>query len=115
MRNFFFDENGYPRFKNTGRLVHRVVAAGMFGKKVLRGMVVHHIDGVKTNFRKGNLQPLTRSAHALLHVRQRKLVGILSKSKKFGLPVVALAILIASVGSFLRIASKKDNGNDSPL
>lgn len=71
MNNKYIDPKGYPRWKNTGILVHRVVAANKVGGKIFRGMVVHHIDGNKRNFRKNNLWIMSRSAHARLHARQR--------------------------------------------
>jgi len=67
MNNKFIDENGYPRWKDSKGLVHRTVAANMVGGWIFPGMVVHHIDGNKRNFRKNNLWIMSRSAHARLH------------------------------------------------
>ena len=72
MNNKYIDKKGYPRWKNTGWLVHRTVAANKVGGRIFPGMVVHHIDGNKRNFRKSNLWIMSRSAHARLHARQRK-------------------------------------------
>ena len=50
------DSHGYPRFKDSGELVHRKVAAKKLGGPIYRGRVVHHRDGDKMNFRPSNLE-----------------------------------------------------------
>ncbi len=72
MGNFYYDEKGYPRWKNTKKLVHRTVAENKVGGKIFKGMVVHHRDGNKKNFRKSNLVIMGRSNHSRLHIRKRK-------------------------------------------
>ena len=69
---FFKDKKGYPRFKKSGRLVHRVVASNKVRGKIGRGRVVHHKDGDKSNFRKSNLLIMSRGAHSRLHSRKRR-------------------------------------------
>ena len=69
---FFYDKKGYPRWRDSKKLVHRTVAARMVGGKIFKGWVVHHKDGNKKNFRKSNLLVMTRSAHAKLHARKRR-------------------------------------------
>lgn len=71
MNRFYIDKKGYPRWNDTGILVHRVVARNMLGDQIPPGMVVHHIDGNKRNFRKNNLALMSRSAHMRLHLRER--------------------------------------------
>lgn len=71
MYSFYIDKKGYPRWKNSRKLVHRTVAANKVGGTIFSGMVVHHIDGNKRNFRKNNLWIMTRSAHAKLHAKCR--------------------------------------------
>jgi hypothetical protein len=68
---FYIDRKGYPRWKDSRKLVHRTVAANKVGGSIFSGMVVHHRDGNKRNFRKSNLQIMTRSAHSRLHAIQR--------------------------------------------
>lgn len=65
--NMFIDKKGYPRFKNSGKLVHRAVAKNKVGGRIFQGYDVHHIDGNKMNFRKSNLQLLPHSKHSKLH------------------------------------------------
>jgi hypothetical protein len=72
---FFYDKKGYPRWRDSKKLVHRTVAANMVGGRIWGGWVVHHKDGNKKNFRKNNLVIMTRSAHAKLHARQRRAKG----------------------------------------
>ncbi len=71
--SFYIDKKGYPRWKRDGRLVHRTVAANKVGGNIFPGMVVHHIDGNKMNFRKNNLWIMSRSAHSRLHALERML------------------------------------------
>ena len=66
------DKKGYPRWKDTGRLVHRDVAKKMIGGPIGKGRVVHHKDGNKSNFRKSNLVVMNRSAHSTLHAKKRR-------------------------------------------
>jgi len=68
MKLTYIDKNGYPRWINSGGLVHRAVAKNLLGETIPNGMVVHHIDGNKQNFRKSNLAIMTRAAHYKLHV-----------------------------------------------
>jgi len=67
MYRFYIDKKGYPRWKDTHLLVHRTVVANMVGGPIFPGLVVHHIDWDKRNFRKNNLCLMTREAHDYLH------------------------------------------------
>ena len=71
MVSFYKDKKGYPRYKKTNKLVHRVVAGNKVGGKIGQGRVVHHIDEDKSNFRKSNLKVMSRSAHSKLHAKKR--------------------------------------------
>ncbi|MFZ2621073.1 MAG: HNH endonuclease signature motif containing protein [Minisyncoccia bacterium] len=71
MKGFYIDKKGYPRWKISRTLVHRTVARNKVGGKIFAGMVVHHIDGNKRNFRKSNLWIMSRSAHSRLHALKR--------------------------------------------
>ena len=71
--NFYIDTKGYPRWKDSRKLVHRTVAANKVGGRIFPGYVVHHIDGNKRNFRKDNLWIMTRSDPSKLHYLERKL------------------------------------------
>jgi len=72
MGGIYTDKKGYKRFKDSGALVHRAVAANKVGGKIYSGNVVHHKDGNKGNFRKSNLQVMSRSAHSKLHAKKKK-------------------------------------------
>jgi hypothetical protein len=65
MGNTYKDRKGYPRWSDSGRLVHRDVAHAPAGR------VVHHIDGDKTNFRRSNLRTMSRSEHSSLHSKKK--------------------------------------------
>ena len=67
MQNIYKDTKGYPRWKDSRKLVHRTVAANMVGGRIFPGLIVHHIDGNKMNFRRSNLWIMSRSNHAKIH------------------------------------------------
>lgn len=70
MFEWFKDKKGYPRDKKDGQLVHRKVARKKVGGFLFPGTVVHHKDGNKSNFRKSNLQVMSRSNHSKLHAKK---------------------------------------------
>lgn len=76
MYGFYIDKKGYPRWKFSNILVHRTVAANKVGGRIFPGMVVHHIDGNKRNFRKNNLWIMSRSAHSKLHFKNRSVFSV---------------------------------------
>ena len=69
MGNTNKDKKGYPRWSDSGRLVHRDVARNMNGP--LGSKIVHHNDGDKSNFRKSNLTTMSRSHHSSLEAKKR--------------------------------------------
>ena len=66
------DKKDYPRWKDSGKLVHRTVAANMVGGPIGKGRVVHHKDGDKSNFRKSNLIVMSRRSHSSLHAKKKR-------------------------------------------
>lgn len=72
MGEFYYDKNGYPRWRDSGKLVHRTVAASKVGGRIFKGLIVHHKDGNKKNFRKSNLVIMSRKNHSRLHSRSRR-------------------------------------------
>jgi hypothetical protein len=70
--NTYKDKKGYPRWKDSGKLVHRTVASNMVGGRIGKGRVVHHKDGNKSNFRKSNLVVMSRSKHSVLHAKKKR-------------------------------------------
>lgn len=81
--SIYTDSQGYPRFKDNNRLVHRAVAEKNIWKKdrkkyplPFEDYQVHHIDGKKNNYRISNLEILTKREHESKHnyVRVESLV-----------------------------------------
>jgi len=72
MGGIFKDKKGYPRYKDSKKLVHRAVASKKVGGKLYKGRVVHHKDGNKSNFRRSNLQVMSRKSHSKLHAKKRR-------------------------------------------
>ena len=63
---FHYDKSGYPRWNDSGELVHRTV------NRTPNGLVTHHKDGDKGNFRRENLRAMTPSAHGCYHAKQKR-------------------------------------------
>ena len=66
MGSTYKDKKGYPRWRDSNRLVHRDVAHAPSGK------VVHHRDGNKSNFRRSNLAVMDRSDHSSMHAKKKR-------------------------------------------
>jgi len=73
-RKTYIDENGYKRYEDNNKLIHRDVAYNKiyrrgFGKYLKRfgEYDIHHIDGNKLNNNKTNLKILTREQHKAIH------------------------------------------------
>ena len=66
-------DHGYARVRTDrpGKypMEHRLVAEGMIGRPLMKGEVVHHINGDILDNRPDNLQVLSNSEHVLLHAR----------------------------------------------
>ena len=70
-KGYYVDENGYFRYKNSKRLVHRHIAAKyVVRRKLRRDEIVHHKNGNKLDNRPVNLQVMTWDQHSKLHERQ---------------------------------------------
>lgn len=52
----YLDENGYYRFKDSNKLIHRWVAEKKIGRRLYFGEVVHHINRNKRDNSPENLQ-----------------------------------------------------------
>ena len=79
---FYYDEKGYPRWRNNKELVHRTVMENKLGRKLEPYEVVHHYDGNKKNFKKENLYVMSRSKHAKIHKRLRIIKEWIGKKEK---------------------------------
>lgn len=69
--------NSYIKFKHIH--LHRLIAEKKLGRKLIKGEIVHHIDGNKKNNNIDNLEVMTQSEHARKHSldyhNKRKLRG----------------------------------------
>ncbi len=64
----YIDKKGYKRFKNSNKLVHRRVMERKLGFRLRKDVIVHHINGIKTDNRFENLQLMTKKEHFKHHV-----------------------------------------------
>lgn len=56
--------------KTYGRHTHRIVAEQILGRPLIKGEIVHHIDGNKRNNDPSNLKIMTQSEHCKLHFKK---------------------------------------------
>jgi transposase len=71
--------NGYIRLsvgENCGRNQHIVITEQHIGRRLQRGEVVHHINGIKTDNRIENLRLMTNVEHSRLHSLERLSKGL---------------------------------------
>ena len=67
MSKTYIDNNGYRRFCDSNKLVHRWVGEKKHGNEIWDGYEVHHIDGDKLNNSSENLTVLPRKKHRRIH------------------------------------------------
>jgi hypothetical protein len=68
----YIDDNGYLRFSDTNKLVHRWVVEKSIGRKLGPNEVVHHRDGNKLNNDFYNLEVFSsQEEHHSLHQKQK--------------------------------------------
>ena len=72
----YIDKKGYKRFRASGKLVHRHVMERKLGFRLRKDVIVHHINGIKTDNRFENLQLMTKKEHFKHHVARKENVKI---------------------------------------
>ena len=71
----FIDENGYKRYSDSEKLVHRQVAGMMLGCKLFPDEVVHHKNRNKLDHRRSNLWVFkSQQKHHETHDKMRKIM-----------------------------------------
>jgi DNA-binding transcriptional MerR regulator len=76
MNKTYRDENGYRRYKDSDKLVHRAQAEKKLGRKLREGEVVHHNNRNKSDNSPENLTVFSsQRAHWNAHKRDAKKHG----------------------------------------
>ena len=68
----YIDKKGYKRFKRSGKLVHIRVMERKLGLRLSKDVIVHHINGIKTDNRFDNLKLMTKKEHFKHHAARKK-------------------------------------------
>jgi hypothetical protein len=72
LKKTYKDNNGYLRFSDTNKLVHRWIVEKNIGQKLKSSEVVHHRDGNKLNNDFNNLEVFSsQDVHHSLHQKQK--------------------------------------------
>lgn len=72
MAQMYKDSDGYWRFKDSNKLVHRWKAEKKIGRPLRDHEVVHHRNERKTDYSEGNLAVMSRSFHSKMHKKKRE-------------------------------------------
>jgi hypothetical protein len=64
----YLDKNGYLRYCDSDYLVHRRVMEKKLRRRLVRGEIIHHINGNKRDNTPENLELLTAKEHYKRHV-----------------------------------------------
>ncbi len=68
---------GYPSSQRDGYIPeHRYVYEQSRGVTLPKGVIVHHINGIKSDNRPENLIATTRSQHQLVHLRAAQVISL---------------------------------------
>jgi hypothetical protein len=68
----YIDDNGYYRFIDTNKLVHRWIMEKNIGRKLKPMEIVHHRDGNKLNNSINNLELFdSQDQHETLHIKRK--------------------------------------------
>lgn len=101
----YYDNNGYLRFKDSKRLVHRYVYEKKLGKKIPEKMQIHHLDNNKKNNQPENLIMLTKEDHYRIQEYIKKFRNIKTINSTFWtMFIIGLVIMFTPfIGDFISI------------
>ena len=94
MSKVYIDKKGYKRFKDSGKLVHRRVMERKLGFRLRKDVIVHHINGIKTDNRFENLQLMTNKEHSkhLMARKENVKISVLAEFSKISIWILRLTI-----------------------
>ncbi len=97
----YIDKKGYKRFKDSGKLVHRRVMERKLGFRLRKDVIVHHINGIKTDNRFENLQLMTKKEHFKQHVARKENVNFSTLVEIIKVSIWILRLFIKRIIDFI--------------
>ena len=93
----YIDKKGYKRFKDSGKLVHRHVMERKLGFRLRKDVIVHHINGIKTDNRFENLQLMTKKEHFKHHTARKENVNFRALAEIIKVSIWILRLIIKRI------------------
>ncbi len=110
MSKVYIDKKGYKRFKDSGKLVHRRVMERKLGFRLRKDVVVHHINGIKTDNRFENLQLMTKKEHFKHHVTRKENANFRALVEVIKISIWILRLVIKLIIDFIVYVFKGTKG-----
>ena len=106
----YIDKKGYKRFKDSGKLVHRHVMERKLGFRLRKDVIVHHINGIKTDNRFENLQLMTKKEHFKHHVVKKGNVNFSALVEIIKVSIWILRLIVKLIIDIIIYVSKGTKG-----
>ena len=110
MSKVYIDKKGYKRFKASGKLVHRRVMERKLGLRLSKDVIVHHINGIKTDNRFENLQLMTKKEHFRHHTARKENVNFNVLVEIIKISIWILRLIIKLIIDFIIYVFKATKG-----
>jgi len=110
----YVDKKGYKRFRDSGNLVHRHVMERKLGFHLRKDVIVHHINGIKTDNRFENLQLMTRKEYFKHHTAGKTDANFRALVEITKISIWILRLIIKRITDFIIYVSKSLKGWRKP-
>ncbi len=106
----YIDKKGYKRFRASGKLVHRHVMERKLGFRLRKEVIVHHINGIKTDNRFENLQLMTKKEHFKHHTARKENASFNVLAEIIKISIWILRLIIKRIIDFIIYVFKGTKG-----